>query len=100
MLPFSVFITSAPSRVSANAASANAATNSNGEANNWITAAAAAVKHSSDSSTDLLRPQPLSSVSAIALAMMPRNSDGSGSKSLRYQHAASTVDRARNTRNP
>jgi len=65
-----------------------------------MTAAAAATKHSSDSSTDLLRPQPLSSVSATALAMVPRNSDGSGCRSPRYQHTAISVPSAMNTRRP
>ena len=46
------------------------ATNASGWWNSSTTAVAAAVKQASDSSTDLVRPSQLSSVSAMALAMM------------------------------
>ena len=37
---------------------------------------------------------------ATALAMVPRNSDGSGCRSPRYQHTAISVDSAIDTRRP
>ncbi|KAG1066479.1 hypothetical protein G6F40_017769 [Rhizopus arrhizus] len=71
-----------------------------GHGNSQITDAAAMQKHSSDSSTALVRPHQLSSVSAIALAMMPRKTPGRAVSASSCQHAATAAVRAMNTRRP
>jgi hypothetical protein len=80
--------------------SASAPMKIHGHGNSQITEAAAMQKHSSDSATALVRPQPLSSVSAIALAMMPRNTPGSAASASNCQHTAIATLRAMNTRRP
>ncbi len=71
-----------------------------GYGNNATTAAAAMVKHSNDSSTERVRPHQLSSVSAMALAMMPRNRLGMAWIWPWYQPKAMALASAMNTRSP
>ena len=80
--------------------SASAPMKIHGHGNSQMTEAAAMQKHSSDSATALVLPHALSSVSAMALAMMPRNTPGSAVSASSCQHTAIAALRAMNTRRP